>query len=726
MNGWHLAASPTSAVLGALVLALCLRAAWRSGGLRRTVPGWALLLGAILAVGLALRPERDASRAGRPGRIVLLRDASGSMATPVAADADEPRSRADLAVALCRDLRARLEPGGEVLERTFGAPVGSVAGTDLHAAIVDALTTAPAAIVLLSDGEANASADPRLAAQAAAAAPVPLLTVCLGDPEPQPTLAVTAWTVPEPCTVGDLAILSARVANSLPQAWDGEIEVTAAERRVASCRLRVGAGQSRLAQLRWRPEQPGPCTLTVRLPRPPGDAIPADNQRTATAQVTADARRILAVDGQPRWEFRHALQALRSVGTTRVQTLLLDPVLQPDEALPADLRGEDIAAEDSGADRLPAFPAPAELQAFDLVVLGAVPCHGGPGALSAQAATEVCRAVAETGLGLILLPGPAAGPAVWAQSPLAELLPVQPAPGMADAVLRSRTPATLRLLPDGSGSAVTALGTDPDGDADLWRQLPGLQRYSRCGPVRPGSVALLAVSAALGDDAGVPLVVFRTVGLGRVLYIGSDQLWRWRGTDADSVHARFWQGAARTVARPGAAAAASPWRLLVEGAPALVGMPVRLHAIPDARAMTGSVAALNCTLRQARGAEVRLTLTAAAPGQATRTGEVRLPAAGAWEVWLDGASAAAATLTVLAGPVEAVGEPADPELLAALAGLSGGQCFGADASAAVAVAAAACRQPLATPQRQRPWTQPAWAGLAVLLLGLGWALRPSR
>lgn len=724
MNGWLLTAGSGTAVVGVLVLVLCLALArWPRPpvGRRTQAALWLLVPGVCAAVLLALRPEREVPAAARPGNVLLLRDTSGSMDTPDGPEGQKRRT--DAAAALARDLRARLAAAAPLTERTFGAPAGAVGGTPLHEAVMAALAETPTAIVLLSDGAVNAGPDPRLAAETAAQAGVPLFTVCLGRPEALPTLSVAEWAVPERCAVGDLAILTARVANTLPAAWEGDVQITAAGRPIGTRHVQVGAGQSSLVTLRWRPAQPGVLDLTLALPIPPGDAVPADNRRTAPLRVDAEPMRILAVDLQPRWEFRHAVKALRATGTTRVRTLLLDPILRPDEALPADLRGEDIAAEDSAPDRLRAFPARADLDGYDVVLLGSVRCDGEGGGIPEGAAAELRQAVEETGLGLILLPGAAAGPTAWSRSPLAPLLPLLPAPGNADAVVRTRTAAKLRLTADAGSSALTALGSDPDDDARMWQQLPGLQRHSACGGVRPGSIVLAMLTAAGTGGSEVPVLVFRTAGLGRALYLGSDQWWRWRGATAEDVHGRLWQAAARVVARRAPAPAGSAWRVLSVGAPVAVGEPVILDAIPAAGAPPGRPAALGCTLRGPQAQEVRVTLTPAGGGLGALSGQVALPEAGVWTIWPDGAGAAAGTVTVSAGPTEVAGVPAHPELLDAMALRSGGRRFDPADPEALAAAVAAARGQATTMRRWRPWTHPAWVGTVVLLLGLGLALR---
>jgi hypothetical protein len=346
--------------------------------------------------------------------------------------------------------------------------------------------------------------------------------------------------------------------------------------------------------------------------------------------------------------------------------------------------------------------------------------------LPASAAEDLVWAVEEAGTGLILVPGDAAGPAVWAASPLAPLVPVRPlAPG--DSGLRRlRAGFQPQRTPDGQLSSILALGDSPAGDTDAWRALPPLQRYAICGQALPTSTVLATLPDDRREHAGLPLVVFRRVGRGRVLYVGSDDLWRWRQAGQGQAYGRFWRGAMRGVARRNAMADGSGWRVIVEPDPALVGEPAEIAAVPRADSAGSARQRLPCTVRSPQGTTVRLTLGADAGGGGLLTGRLVPPEAGPWEVTLAGDTAPAATLTVQPGPAESAGVPARPDVLEAVSALSGGRRFQADEVEGLAGALLEYVEAAGDPSRFRLWTHPGLVGAACLLLSAGWLLRCRR
>jgi hypothetical protein len=59
---------------------------------------------------------------------------------------------------------------------------------------------------------------------------------------------------------------------------------------------------------------------------------------------------------------------------------------------------------------------------------------------------------------------------------------------------------------------------------------------------QPASITLV--------KAGDPAMVFRQVGAGAVLYLGTDEMWRWRFQVADLYHQRLWMQLAAWIAAP--------------------------------------------------------------------------------------------------------------------------------------------------------------------------------
>jgi hypothetical protein len=84
-----------------------------------------------------------------------------------------------------------------------------------------------------------------------------------------------------------------------------------------------------------------------------------------------------------------------------------------------------------------------------------------------------------------------------------------------------------------------------DENVELWKGLPKLRFASSVVPL-PGSEVLATLDAA---NESRPFLVTRQYGAGRVLYLSSDETWRWRYNVADLYHQKFWNQMARWVMR---------------------------------------------------------------------------------------------------------------------------------------------------------------------------------
>jgi len=81
--------------------------------------------------------------------------------------------------------------------------------------------------------------------------------------------------------------------------------------------------------------------------------------------------------------------------------------------------------------------------------------------------------------------------------------------------------------------------------------LPGIYWSHPISKVKPAAKVLAEHSNPLrrtAKNAAEPLVAVQPVGAGRVLYVGSDETWRWRYVQDGYYHRRFWANAVRYLA----------------------------------------------------------------------------------------------------------------------------------------------------------------------------------
>jgi Ca-activated chloride channel homolog len=202
--------------------------AWR----RRVPPALLACAAVLLAVALA-RPQASVAVAVERASVMLVTDESGSMSAtdvqPSRLDAAQQAARSFMDrvpdkllvgfVGYSSGVQTQLEPTVEhgTIKSAIGglqADGGTATGDALTAAL-DRLEarrgkdgkTAPAAIVLLSDGKTTDGTDPSIAAQRAAKLKIPVYTVALGTPDGVVTgpLGQSVPVPPDPETLRQIA-----------------------------------------------------------------------------------------------------------------------------------------------------------------------------------------------------------------------------------------------------------------------------------------------------------------------------------------------------------------------------------------------------------------------------------------------------------------------------------------------------------------------------------------
>ena len=112
----------------------------------------------------------------------------------------------------------------------------------------------------------------------------------------------------------------------------------------------------------------------------------------------------------------------------------------------------------------------------------------------------------------------------------------------------SRTPNHFELTELGRRSLLTKLADTQDDNAEVWEGLPGFQWYAPVLRAKAGSDVLCVHKDASNEYGRLPLLVTRTFGAGKVLFMGTDGAWRWRKGVEDKYHYRFWGQVVRWMA----------------------------------------------------------------------------------------------------------------------------------------------------------------------------------
>ncbi|MSR31920.1 MAG: hypothetical protein EXR99_10485 [Gemmataceae bacterium] len=243
--------------------------------------------------------------------------------------------------------------------------------------------------------------------------------------------------------------------------------------------------------------------------------------------------RVLVVDKSPRWDLRFLLMNL-----TREQVASTEEGASPRFALqPKFVILEGDTALTANEPFLPEFPPTRkDLFSFDVVILGDVPADKlGPDG------PERLRQFVEEGGGLLILGGKRFNGTGWNETPLADLLPLEP--GSPDPALgpdKRTSHYQPQLTPEGSRHDAMRLGETQEASERIWKELPGMFWHAPVKKLKPGAVALLNHPTVKAETLQLPLVATQSYGRGQTAYFGFDESWRWRFNEGETYYGRFW------------------------------------------------------------------------------------------------------------------------------------------------------------------------------------------
>jgi hypothetical protein len=702
-----------SLALVAATAAVCL-IAWRRSGFAR---GQGLLelvrLGIVSLVALLLnQPEWvEEYRPDAKPVIAVLHDASPSMDTrDVGMTA--PRSRRDAVSAvttpelwqpLAERFAVRIEP--------FSA-APPAAGTDLSGPLATAAERfAPLrAIVLASDGDWTAGEPPLAAAQALRLAQVPVFTVAAGSTTRLPDVELVSLDCP---TVG-VATKPVRIPFTVTSSLPTE--------RVVTATARISSGDTLTKELRlppmgtvtdwvyWTPADVGDVEVTVTVPPVEGELLPDNNARTAPLSIRRETLRVLVVEGVPRWEYRYLRNALSRDPGVEVSCLLFQPGLAK--------RGG------GNKDYIDRFPSGLdELSQYDVVFLGDVGV--GPGELTDEDCRLLRGLVEYQASGLVFMPGWRGEQASLVGTPLDDLCPVVIDPTRAEGIATDQ-PRRLVLTESGRASLLTKLADAAAENLAIWESLPGVQWYGPVLRAKAGSEVLAVHEDAANDYGRIPLLVTRTYGAGKVLYMATDGAWRWRKGVEDTYHYRFWGQVVRWMAYRRNMAKGERMGLSFTPEQPLLGQTLSLDArVADAGGEPlerGEVIA-RITAPSGTVETVRFTPPADDGGWGVFAATFTPREPGRHEVVLgcrDTGDSLEASFFVQGSAAEGIGRPARPEVLAEIAQVTRGQPVPVDELASLLESLAALPEPEPEIRRLQLWSHPAVAAAVVGLLGVFW------
>jgi len=278
----------------------------------------------------------------------------------------------------------------------------------------------------------------------------------------------------------------------------------------------------------------GARTWRAEIVADQSDLVRENDARDFAVEFVDRPLRVLYVEGSSRWEYRYFKNLLIREKDVDSSIMLLS----------AD---RDFAQEGNlPISRLPRTRE--EFANYDLFIIGDVPS----GFFSPDQLAIIRSEVTDRGAGLLWIGGERNTPASWESTPLADLVPFKPPFALDPRVgssLMQPTPAAARF-------GVLRLNDEDDGWPDAladrtlrWPQLRYVQEIPR-SQLKP-TAEVLAVAESVGPAAGdsSPAVLRMRFGAGDVIYVATDEIWRWRYGQGERYPERFWVPLVRLLSR---------------------------------------------------------------------------------------------------------------------------------------------------------------------------------
>jgi hypothetical protein len=433
---------------------------------------------------------------------------------------------------------------GLALPKTF-AVKPEVDNTDLGDAIAARIAQhhdERCAVVLVTDGQDNFGGSPLETAKMAGGLNIPIFTIGIGALERPKDLAIMGVGAPQTVFVddrarGDITIkddmppgqaFSVKIEESGQTLWEKKLVTDQTHRRRIefdfSIKDLIEARKSKTSGVEY---SSFPLALTANITPLAGEKDTTNNTSQFRLRALTQKRKVLILDGRPRWEFRYLRNMFERDSQWEVNALVAGTEVK-DDWQHGDAPGQSPPSKEG-------------LFAYDLIVFGEVP----PNLLSQDDLEWIKEFVGTRGGGLVFIDGQRHILREYARGPLRSLFPVEwleKSP--------KETPSFLQLTDRGENFGPLRLSSSAGENAALWKQL---QPPHWLGSMKalPGAETL--VEAVSGTEKQ-PAIVLHSYGAGKVLQMGTDETWRWRYDVAEKYQDAFWHQMAEAVMEPAYAA----------------------------------------------------------------------------------------------------------------------------------------------------------------------------
>jgi hypothetical protein len=381
-----------------------------------------------------------------------------------------------------------------------------------------------AGIFLATDGANNAGSAPELQAERAGQAGVPLYIWGVGLAAPRDIIVGSIYAE-QIAFVNDKVPVTVRVRSVGLAGQSADLILREQDQEVARKHIEFGADGEQVVHLEYTPEKAGDFKLTALVPPRADEVVKDNNQQSTQIRIIDGKIKVLLVDQAPRWEFKY-LQAM----------LLRDRRVE----LKCVLQEVDPGLASAGSVYLSQFPTDKkDLFHYDLVIFGDVD----PNNLADTDLAHLNEYVSKFGGGLLVIAGRQHDPRDYHGTPLEKMLPVDTDESPStDSQTSGEQPIHFELTAAGRAAAMMRLADTEQASDEIWAKFPPIYWDAAVLRAKPSAQVLLVDSdPAKGSRFGkIPIMAIQQYGLGQVMFVGTDNTWRWRKNDGDLYYTLLW------------------------------------------------------------------------------------------------------------------------------------------------------------------------------------------
>jgi len=315
---------------------------------------------------------------------------------------------------------------------------------------------------------------------------------------------------------------------------------------------------------------------------------------------------------------------------------------------------------------------------YDLVVFGDVD----PKSITPAQLDNLNELISKFGGALVMVAGKRFSPHAYRRTVMEKMLPVDFDSPTLESPLDApaEKPVRLELTAAGRANPMLRLSDKEEENIALWKQLPPLYWIAKVSRPKPAAEVLLVDPDPARESrfGKMPVIAVQQYGLGQVMYVGTDNTWRWRKNAGDIYYTALWGQIAQRVSLQRLLGGSKRTQLTTDRQNYVTGDRIsvyaRLYAVGFEPVQELAVKGLyGSKTNQGQNSEVTLRPIPEQPG--LYRAEFVAPAAGNYQFWVEQDPSTMLDFNVTEPKFE-LGETAMNEpLLQEIAAMTGGAFF---------------------------------------------------